>query len=384
MAMPPDEPNPAPSPTPSPAPDWSQAWADYYAWYAWAAWAANQGGQTGQPRPAGPAQSAPPGQPQYPGAAEPAQPGQPLAAHPEQPAQPATTPYTAAAASAAAYGAMSLASTAATPDAGAPATVATSSTAYAVELVATRPARSSRAWAILSLLLLKIVALVPHLLILAVFLVVGALVFLMAQVAVLCTARYPRGFYDFVAGVLRWQVRVRAFALGLSDRYPPFALDSGGTASYPVDLIVRRPPRSSRLWAINYFLSVVSVAYFVDPSAALWLTTRTAATLPHLFILLPLFMAMAAAWLVAQFIVVGRGAYPRGLHEFITDCLRWSARVEAFWFGLTDKYPPFELTSAQTPSDEPGERPGRPAVVAPQAEIGYKLDSPPGEPTVGH
>ncbi|MDQ2959603.1 MAG: DUF4389 domain-containing protein [Candidatus Dormibacteraeota bacterium] len=51
---------------------------------------------------------------------------------------------------------------------------------------------------------------------------------LIAGVAVLFTARYPRGIFDLVMGLNRWVFRVLVYALLLRDEYPPFRLDAGG------------------------------------------------------------------------------------------------------------------------------------------------------------
>ena len=66
---------------------------------------------------------------------------------------------------------------------------------------------------------------IPHYIALF-FLGIAAIVsIIIAWVAILFTGRYPRGLFDFVVGVMRWNLRVEVYAYILTtDRYPPFSL----------------------------------------------------------------------------------------------------------------------------------------------------------------
>ena len=99
--------------------------------------------------------------------------------------------------------------------------------AQPVSLTIQRPHQSSRWLALATLLFLlpKAVMLVPHFVVLYALGIVAFLCGVIAQFVVLFTGRYPQGLFDIAVGVMRWQVRVNAYVIGLTDIYPPFRLE---------------------------------------------------------------------------------------------------------------------------------------------------------------
>ena len=73
--------------------------------------------------------------------------------------------------------------------------------------------------------LVKWLLAIPHYIVLIFLDIAAIVVVIVAWFAILFTGRYPRGLFDFVEGVTRWNNRVIGYATTLvTDAYPPFSL----------------------------------------------------------------------------------------------------------------------------------------------------------------
>ena len=67
---------------------------------------------------------------------------------------------------------------------------------------------------------------IPHYLFLAVLFMGALFAVIIAWFAILFTGSYPKGLFNYVVGVMRWCLRVNAYAfLLVTDQYPPFSLE---------------------------------------------------------------------------------------------------------------------------------------------------------------
>jgi Domain of unknown function (DUF4389) len=66
---------------------------------------------------------------------------------------------------------------------------------------------------------------IPHVVVLFFLDIAAVVAVIVTWFSILFTARYPKGIFDFVEGVFRWNNRVSAYAITLAtDRYLPFSL----------------------------------------------------------------------------------------------------------------------------------------------------------------
>jgi Domain of unknown function (DUF4389) len=73
--------------------------------------------------------------------------------------------------------------------------------------------------------LVKWLLAIPHYIVLVFLWIASFFIVIFAWFAILFTRRYPRGLFEFVEGVIRWETRVVAYAFVLvTDQYPPFRL----------------------------------------------------------------------------------------------------------------------------------------------------------------
>ncbi len=91
-------------------------------------------------------------------------------------------------------------------------------------------------------LFLRQIAALPHFVVLFFLGIAVFVLWVVVQWVILFTARFPGGMFGFVAGFVRWQTRVNAYALGLSDRYPPFTFEPSTTATAPLPPPAPLPP----------------------------------------------------------------------------------------------------------------------------------------------
>ena len=106
----------------------------------------------------------------------------------------------------------------------------------------------------------------------------------------------------------------------------------------------------------------VSVEGKLDTALGRWLwLVKLLLVIPHLIVLIFLWVAFVVLTMVALFAILFTGRYPRGIFDFNVGVLRWSWRVGFYSSSAfaTDRYPPFSLSSRDYPANLEVEYPER-------------------------
>lgn len=169
--------------------------------------------------------------------------------------------------------------------------------------------------------LLRIIFAIPQLIVLYFLGAIAGIVAFIAWLVILITGKYPGGMINFATGVLRWGIRVGGYMALLTDKYPPFSLEDD--ANYPIRF---------------------SGTGQVDGRNRLTCFFRVLMIIPHIIVLYVLGIIAEIAIFIGWIAALITGSVPGGIHNFVAGVLRWAARVEAYYYLLTDEYPPFSMS----------------------------------------
>jgi hypothetical protein len=136
---------------------------------------------------------------------------------------------------------------------------------------------------------------------------------------ILFRQKYPKWWFNWNLELTRFSTRIFAYFALLRDEYP----STDEEQSVHLDIVY--PDAKENL---NRWLPLVK-----------WLLA-----IPHYFVLIFLSIVSMVLIIIAWFVILFTGRYPKEMFDFVVGVERWSLRVGAYAFMLvTDKYPPFRL-----------------------------------------
>ncbi len=148
---------------------------------------------------------------------------------------------------------------------------------------------------------------------------IASTLFMATLLMILFRQRYPRWWFDFGLELARFGMRVGAYLVLLTDKYP------STVEHQDISLEIDYPD--------------------VERDLKRWMPlVKWILVIPHMFVLFFLSIAAFFSVIIAWFAILFTGRYPRGLFDFVLGVGRWALRVYAYAFLLvTDRYPPFSL-----------------------------------------
>jgi hypothetical protein len=134
-----------------------------------------------------------------------------------------------------------------------------------------------------------------------------------AWLLALFTRRVPDGLHRFLAGYLRYQVHVFAYATLVADPFPGFS----ASTNYPVTVTVAPPAEQGRLGV--FFRCLLALPAAIVSGVLNYLTEVVA--------------------FFAWFVCLALGRMPEGMRNLLAFSVRYHAQTQAYGYLLTSRYP---------------------------------------------
>jgi hypothetical protein len=146
------------------------------------------------------------------------------------------------------------------------------------------------------------------------------ILFLPTLLMIVFRRKYPKWWFDWNLALTKFSLRVASYLLLLRDDYPSTDEEQA------VNVQINYPDVEKEL---NQWLPLIK-----------WLLV-----IPHFIVLCFIMVGVIFCTIIAWFIILFNGKYPKSMFDFVVGFLRWILRVDAYAILLTtDEYPPFSLS----------------------------------------
>ena len=170
-----------------------------------------------------------------------------------------------------------------------------------------------------STVFIRVVLIIPVVTILALISSYAEALSLAVALMIIFREKYPKWWFDWNLALSKFWLSIAAYGLLLRDEYPSTEEDQAIQVDIPYPDVKKD---------LNRWMPLVK-----------WILV-----IPHIIVLIFVFIAVVFCSVFAWFAVLLTGRYPKGVFDFVEGFLRWSLRVNAYVFLLTtDEYPPFRL-----------------------------------------
>lgn len=183
----------------------------------------------------------------------------------------------------------------------------------------------SKLEALLRLTGLYLISLIPHFIVLLLYMAVSTVLIFANQMIILFTGRCLEDFAQITENTLRYLIAIKTNIIGIVEDRPEFS--GKENPNHQLQINTTYPLKYSKNIAILR-LSIVGILFF---------------TLPHIAILAILTITIPFVFISGLIIVIATGRWPGIFFNYLTVYFRYLTKLMAFIIGLNDEYPPFRL-----------------------------------------